>query len=93
MTTVTKESLAARIAELEALPHLSLKEEFALEAFRMLLSRSDVVQWDCEFTQMGNGSSFNAKFSDEESALKAVKIHRNNGFIVTVTPLYKGEPL
>lgn len=36
MVTVTKESLAARIAELEAAPR-SLKEDFALEAYRMLL--------------------------------------------------------
>lgn len=36
MTTVTKESLAARIAELEAGPR-SIKEDFQLEAYRMLL--------------------------------------------------------
>lgn len=36
MATVTQESLAARIAELEAGPR-SLKEDFALEAYRMLL--------------------------------------------------------
>lgn len=36
MVTVTQESLAARIAELEAGPR-SLKEDFALEAYRMLL--------------------------------------------------------
>lgn len=36
MATVTQESLAARIAELEAGPR-SLKEDFALDAYRMLL--------------------------------------------------------
>lgn len=36
MVTVTQESLAARIAELEAGPR-SLKEDFALQAHRMLL--------------------------------------------------------
>lgn len=36
MVTVNQESLAARIAELEAVPR-SLKEDFALEAYRMLL--------------------------------------------------------
>ena len=36
MTTVTKESLAARIAELEAGPR-SIKEDFQLEAYRMLM--------------------------------------------------------
>ncbi|EMB5519931.1 hypothetical protein U7Q95_002474 [Escherichia coli] len=36
MVSVTQESLAARIAELEAGPR-SLKEDFALEAYRMLL--------------------------------------------------------
>lgn len=36
MVTVTQESLAARISELEAGPR-SLKEDFALEAYRMLL--------------------------------------------------------
>lgn len=36
MVTVTRESLAARIAELEAGPR-SLKEDFALQAYRMLL--------------------------------------------------------
>lgn len=36
MVNVTQESLAARIAELEAGPR-SLKEDFALEAYRMLL--------------------------------------------------------
>lgn len=36
MVTVTQESLIARIAELESGPR-SLKEEFALEAYRMLL--------------------------------------------------------
>lgn len=36
MVTVTQESLAARIAELES-GQRSLKEEFALEAYRMLL--------------------------------------------------------
>jgi hypothetical protein len=38
MTTVTKESLAERIAELEAGPR-SIKEDYQLEAYRMLLSR------------------------------------------------------
>lgn len=38
MTTVSKESLAARIAELEA-GSRSLKEDFQLEAYQMLLSR------------------------------------------------------
>ncbi|OJH26006.1 hypothetical protein [Enterobacter kobei] len=37
MVNVTQESLAARIAELEAGPR-SLKEEFALEAYRKLLA-------------------------------------------------------
>jgi len=36
MVTVTQESLAARITELESGPR-SLKEDFALEAYRMLL--------------------------------------------------------
>ena len=36
MVNVTQESLAARIAELEAGPR-SLKEDFALQAYRMLL--------------------------------------------------------
>lgn len=36
MVNVNQESLAARIAELEAGPR-SLKEDFALEAYRMLL--------------------------------------------------------
>ncbi|EMW6581564.1 hypothetical protein AAFF24_003574 [Enterobacter bugandensis] len=36
MVNVTQESLAARIAELESGPR-SLKEDFALEAYRMLL--------------------------------------------------------
>jgi hypothetical protein len=36
MVTVTQESLAARIAELESGPR-SLKEDFALQAYRMLL--------------------------------------------------------
>lgn len=36
MVTVTQESLSARIAELET-GQRSLKEEFALEAYRMLL--------------------------------------------------------
>ncbi|WP_449540979.1 hypothetical protein [Enterobacter ludwigii] len=36
MVNVTQESLAARIAELEAAPR-SLKEDFALQAYRMLL--------------------------------------------------------
>ena len=36
MANVTQESLAARIAELES-GQRSLKEEFALEAYRMLL--------------------------------------------------------
>lgn len=36
MVTVTQESLAARIAELEAGPR-SLKEDFALQAYRMLM--------------------------------------------------------
>lgn len=36
MVTVTQQSLAARIAELEAGPR-SLKEDFALQAYRMLL--------------------------------------------------------
>ncbi|EOJ5644265.1 TPA: hypothetical protein R4289_003222 [Enterobacter mori] len=36
MVNVTQESLAARIAELESGPR-SLKEDFALQAYRMLL--------------------------------------------------------
>lgn len=36
MTQVTKESLAKRIAELESGPR-SLKEDYQLEAFKMLL--------------------------------------------------------
>lgn len=36
MVNVTKESLAARIAELESGPR-SLKEDFALQAYRMLI--------------------------------------------------------
>lgn len=36
MVNVTQESLAARIAELETSPR-SLKEDFALQAYRMLL--------------------------------------------------------
>lgn len=36
MVNVTQESLVARIAELESGPR-SLKEDFALEAYRMLL--------------------------------------------------------
>lgn len=36
MVNVTQESLAARIAELEAGPR-SLKEDFALQAYRMLM--------------------------------------------------------
>ncbi|MCG7781023.1 hypothetical protein E0D81_12605 [Lelliottia amnigena] len=49
MANVTHESLAARIAELES-GQRSLKEEFALEAYRMLLAaiaRTEViVNWD-----------------------------------------------
>lgn len=37
MVTVTQESLVARITELESGPR-SLKEDFALEAYRMLLA-------------------------------------------------------
>lgn len=37
MTQVTKESLAKRITELESVPR-SLKEDYQLEAFKMLLA-------------------------------------------------------
>lgn len=40
MANVTQESLSARIAELEAGPR-SLKEDFALQAYRMLLKFLD----------------------------------------------------
>lgn len=36
MVKVTKESLTARITELEGALYLSLKEEYQLEAYRML---------------------------------------------------------
>ncbi|MEG2376838.1 MAG: hypothetical protein RSC43_00620 [Clostridia bacterium] len=45
MTQVTKESLAKRIAELESGPR-SLKEDYQLESFKMLLEYMD----NCEHT-------------------------------------------
>jgi len=44
MTAVTKESLAARITELEAGPR-SIKEDFQLEAYRMLQPKLDSCTW------------------------------------------------
>lgn len=43
-TKVTKESLAENIGRLESNPHLSLNEEYQLEAYRMLL---DLTPNDC----------------------------------------------
>lgn len=49
-TTVTKESLAARIAELESGPR-SLKEDYTLAAYKMLLAtmESEPVAWEYEW--------------------------------------------
>ena len=48
-TAVTKESLAARIAELESGPR-SLKEDYTLAAYKMLLAtmEADPVAWTSE---------------------------------------------
>lgn len=57
MTTVTKESLAARVAELEAGPR-SIKEDYQLEAYRMLLDLQEryaelLEQYDLEVNPEG----------------------------------------
>lgn len=50
MTTVNKESLAARIAELEAGPR-TIKEDFQLEAYRILCSVMDLAsRTECKVT-------------------------------------------
>lgn len=49
-TTVTKESLAARIAELESGPR-SLKEDYALAAYKMLLATMEAEPEVQEFEE------------------------------------------
>ncbi|MCU6325695.1 hypothetical protein [Enterobacter quasiroggenkampii] len=69
MVNVTQESLAARIAELEAGPR-SLKEDFALQAYRMLLPH--ISADPNEFTEVCG-----PVFYDAVHALEAKMYHLN----------------
>lgn len=74
MVTVTQESLAARIAELESSSR-SLKEDFALEAYRMLLPH--VSADPNEFTKVCG-----AVFYDAVHSLGAKMYHLNMDDVV-----------
>lgn len=91
-TTVTKESLAARIAELESGPR-SLKEDSTLAAYKMLLAtmESEPVAWEYEWASYitcGGPQDFERIIELEAPPEWAIE----KGLTRNIIPLYRHAP-
>lgn len=90
-TTVTKESLAARIAELESGPR-SLKEDYTLAAYKMLLAAMEaepVYQVEGTVEEDENGQVTKLEWVD---APYSVAVMACDEFGLLTRTLYKSPP-
>lgn len=91
-TTVTKESLAARIAELESGAR-SLKEDYTLAAYKMLLAtmEAEPVAWEYEWASYitcGGPQDFERIIELEAPPEWAIE----KGLARNIIPLYRHAP-
>ncbi|HED1727487.1 TPA: hypothetical protein R4X03_002351 [Enterobacter hormaechei subsp. xiangfangensis] len=100
MSTITKEWLKQKIADMEAtrdeIPFgLDEDDSKTLEALRIALAslEAEAVEWRVAFRLDGqSGSDFEKTFEDQAKMNEIISLHERAGFSASITPLYATPP-